>query len=230
MNRLFAPMAGLILALLIASGALVARAKEPRLDPPDTVTNGVIASIDMEEVYNASGAPQELEQAAREHEAQGAQRINQVMAVPYLEPTELEEFGTLIGKAKMTPVEQKRADELKAVNDQRTAELRTLQTKNNAELTADEKTRLGHLIDLKQTLQTQVRPGLVADFRGQQEGWVAEFRHHQIVKLRQEVAKVAKEKGIAHVFDAGTLVYSVLDVTPGVLQRLAKHNGVRGKE
>jgi hypothetical protein len=230
MNRLFVPMGGLILALLIASCALVARAKEPRSDQADTVTNGVIASIDMEEVYNISGAPQELDQAARQNQAQGAQRINQVMAVPYLESTELEEYGTLIGKAKMTPVEEKRANELKTVNDQRAVELRTLQTKQNAELTADEKTRLGHLIDLKQTLETQVRPGLVADFRGQQEGWVAEFRHRQLIKLRQEVAKVAKEKGIAHVFDSGTLVYSVNDLTPAVLQRLAKHTGARGKE
>ena len=78
--------------------------------------NGAIGSIDMEEVYNASGSPQELEQAARQHEAEGAQRITKIMAVPYLEHNELEEYGTLIGKAKMTPDEEKRAAVLKGIS------------------------------------------------------------------------------------------------------------------
>ena len=57
--------------------------------------------------------PEELEQAGRQHEAEAAQRINKIMAVPYLEANELEEYGTLIGKAKMTPEEEKRAADLK---------------------------------------------------------------------------------------------------------------------
>ena len=228
MKRFIVPYGILVLGLLIGSGTLVARAKEPRMDRADTASTGTIGSIDMEDVYNASGSPQELEQAARQHEAEGAQRINKIMAVPYLEAAELEEYGTLIGKAAMTPEEDKRAGALKSTSDARENELKTLQTKQDAPLNAEEKTRLAHLIDLKQILQNQVKPGLVADFRSQQEGWVAEYRHRQLIKLRQEVAKVAREKGISHVFDSGTLVYSVNDLTPVVLQRLAKRPGRAG--
>ena len=221
MKRLIAPSVGLLLALLIGAGGLLAHATEPRVGA-DAASEGGIGSVDMEEVYNASGAPKELDQAARQDEADGARRINAIMAVPYLEPVELEEYGSLVGKARLAPEEEKRADKLKSMNADRVAEVGKLQTKANDTLTAEEKLRLTHLVELRQTLQTQVRPGLVADFRSQHEGWLSDFRHRQIVKLRQEVARVAKEKGISHVFDAGTLVYSVNDVTPTVLQHLKK--------
>jgi hypothetical protein len=75
-----------------------------------------------------------------------------------------------------------------------------------------------------------VRPGLVTDFRAQHEAVMSDFRHRQIVQLRQDVAKVAKEKGIAHVFDSGTLIYSVNDLTPLVLQQLSKRAPKRGAQ
>jgi Skp family chaperone for outer membrane proteins len=221
MTRLAAPVAGLALALLIGAGALVANAREPRLDRADAAANGSIGSVDMEEIYNASGDPAELEQAARQHEAEGEQRINKIMAVPYLEPNELEEFGALIGKGKMTPEEEKRADALKALNSDRAGELKTLQVQGGA-LAPAAQARLTHLTELRQTLQSQVRPGLIADFRAQHEGWIGDFRHQQIVALRKEVAKIAKDRGIAHVFDANALVYSVNDLTATVLQRMDK--------
>jgi len=204
---------------------LAAHRVTPEVRAGDGTPSGTIGSVDMEEVYNASGAPQELDQAGRQHEADGIQRINKIMSVPFLEPAELEEYGTLIGKLKMTPEEEKRAAALKTISDQRAAELRTLETKANGALTAEEKIRVGHLTDLRVTLQNQVRPGLVADFRTQHDGWLSDYRHHQIVALRQEVAKVAKEKHIDHVFDSGTLVFSMNDLTPTVLQRVAKRNG-----
>ena len=228
MKRWIYPAGAVIVALLIGCAALTARAKEPRLDGADVVAAGTIGSIDMEEVYNASGAPQELDQAARQHETEGAERINKIMAVPYLESEELQEYGTLIGKTKMTPDEEKRAAALKTASDQCADEVRTLQAKQD--ITPVEKTRHAHLVNLRQTLETQVRPGLIADFRTQHEGWIAEFRHRQLAKLRQDVAKVAKDRHISHVFDSGTLVYSVNDLTPFVLQRLGKRDKSRGSE
>lgn len=222
MTRFIAPLGVLILAGTIAAGGLVANAKEPAARRADAASSGTIGLIDMEEVYNASGAPQELEQAARQHEAQGVERIKQIMAVPYLEPKELEDYGTLIGKAKLTPEEEKQAEKFRSTNEMRVNELKTLQTKPDNQLNADDRARMSHLVELKQALQTQVRPGLVDDFRTQHEGWLADFRHHQLVTLRQEVAKVAKEKGIDHVFDSTTLIYSVNDLTPTVLQRISR--------
>jgi hypothetical protein len=229
MKRLFLPVGSLLLALLIGVGALTARAKEPVEGGQPVSANEAIGSVDMEEVYNAAGSPQELDQAARQHEAEGAQRINKIMAVPYLEHNDLEEYGTLIGKVKMTPEEEKRAAALRAKNDQSAAELAALQTQQ-APLNAADKMKLDRLQGLKQTLENQIRPDLIAQFRTQQEGWVAEYRHRQLIQLRQEVAKVAKEKKISHVFDAGTLVYSVNDLTPTVIQRLSKRATRRNGE
>ena len=92
MKRMIGPIGALSLALLIGAGALMAHARQPGAN------DAKMGSIDMEEVYNASGAPAELEQAGRQHEAEGAQRINKIMAVPYLEPAELQDYGALIGR------------------------------------------------------------------------------------------------------------------------------------
>lgn len=220
MKRMIAPIGALALALLIGAGALMAHAGQPAADVK-------IGSIDMEEVYNASGAGQELEQAGHQREVDGTQRINKIMAVPYLEAKELEEYGSLVGKTELTPEEEKRAAALKAVNDGRVAELGLLQAKPNNQLNAQDQARIGHLEELKRLLQTQVRQGLIADFRTQQEGWLQEYRHRQLVQIRQEVAKLAKEKGIAHVFDATTLIYSANDLTPEMLKRVSKRGAKR---
>jgi len=222
MKRWILPIGALMLALLIGVGALVAQAKEPRKIPAEGDAVGTLGSVDMEEIYNASGGPQELEQAARQHEADGEKRIAKLLSVPYLERAELEEYGALIGKLQLTPEEEKRSVALKAENDKRAGELSELQVKPNDALTAADKTRMRHLGDLRQTLETQVKPGLLADFGRQQDGWVADYRRHQLVLLRQDVAKVAKTRGIAHVFDSGTLVYSVNDLTSTIIQQMKK--------
>ena len=221
MKRYIAPMCVLVLGFIVGAGALVAHAKEPRAPIADTPAAGSLGSVDMEDIYNAVGGPQELDQAGRQDEADGIKKINRIMTVPYLEAPELEEYGTLVGKKALTPQEEARASALKNTSDMRATELRALETKADA-LQPAEKTRLSHLTDLRVTLQNQVRPGLVADFRVQHDGWLAEFKHRQIAALRLEVAKVAKEKHIDHVFDAGTLVFSVNDITAAVLQHLGK--------
>ncbi len=226
MNRMVGSVGSLGLALLIGAGAVMAHGRQLGAAPaPAPAPAPTIGSIDMEEVYNASGAPRELAMAAHQREAEGVQRINKLMAAPYLEAQEVEEYGALIGRAVPSPEEEKRSAALKAVNDGRAAELADLQSKANAALNAQGAARMAHLNDMKHILQTQVRPGLVADLRSQQEGWIQEFRHRQIVQLRQEIAKVAKEKGIAHVFDATTLVYSTNDLTPLVVKRVSKQAG-----
>lgn len=225
MKRLFLPIGALALSLLIGIGGLAARAREPHADAQP---NGPLGSVDMEEIYNSSGGPAELEVAARQRAADGEQRIRRILNAPYLEVNELQEYGELIGKAKLTAEEEKRSADLKKMSDDRASELATLQTKPVDQLQPADKTRMSHLQDLKKTVDTQVQPGLVADFRAQSEGWAAEYRHRQFAALREQVAKVAKEKGIAHVFDSTSLVYSVNDLTSTVLQRVGKRaNGKR---
>lgn len=222
MKRWILPVGALMLALLIGGGALVAQAKEPRKIPAEGEAIGTLGSVDMEEIYNASGGPQDLDQAARQHEIEGEKRISKLLSVPFLERAELEAYGTLIGKVQLTPEDEKKSASLKSENDKRATELSTLQTKANDALTAEDRARMSHLTDLRQVLETQVKPGLIADFGRQHEGWVADYRRRQLVMLRQDVAKVAKSRGIAHVFDAGTLVYSVNDLTPTIIQQLKK--------
>ena len=137
MKGMMAPVGALALALLLGVGGLMAHARQPD-DKAEAATSGKLGSIDMEEIYNASGAPQELDQAGRQHEGDAAQRINKIMAVPYLEPAELEEYGTLIGKVKMTPEEEKRVEALKAINDGRSAELAQMLAKPGGTITPEE--------------------------------------------------------------------------------------------
>ncbi|HLJ56192.1 MAG TPA: hypothetical protein VKT77_14220 [Chthonomonadaceae bacterium] len=225
MKRMIAPIGAIALALLVGAGAMWAQAKQPDDEKQDVVAGGKIGSVDMEDVYNASGAPQDLERAAHQHEIEGEQRINKIMAVPYLEQAELEEYGALIGKASLTPDEEKRFAAIKALNDNRAAELAGLVAKPNP--APQDAARITHLNDLKRTLQNELRPQLIADFRAQNDSMMQEYRHRQIAQLRQEVGRVAKDNGLAHVFDSGTLVYTSVDITKDVIQRMA--NKSKGK-
>ena len=221
MNRHYLPIGVIAVTLLIGAGSLMAHAREPHVDAAPT---GAIASVDMEEIYNSSGASAELEAAARQHSADGEQRIRRILSAPYLEINELQEYGELIGKVKLTPEEEKRATAIHKMSEDRIAEMAALQTKPADQLLPADRTRIAHLQELKRTLDSQIQPGLVADFRAQNEGWIAEFRHKQYVQLRDQVGKVAKERGITHVFDTTALVYSVNDLTSTVIQRIGKHS------
>jgi hypothetical protein len=107
----------------------------------------------------------------------------------------------------------------KETSDKRAEELKTLQTK--VDLTDQERARLTQLTQARQRVE-QMLPDLQADFRAQQTSFLEAYRHKQYANLRVEVGKVAKERGITHVFDTNSLVYSANDLTPLMLQKLKR--------
>ncbi|HZT42546.1 MAG TPA: OmpH family outer membrane protein [Chthonomonadaceae bacterium] len=221
--RNFVPIALLCLALLLSVGALVGRANPAReMQGGAPLANDTIAVVDMDRVYNASDAPQAVEQRALEMQNEVAQNISSIQAVPYLEQNELVEYITLLTKDKPTDTEQARIKALKALSDQRAQELQTLQTKKDSDLTAADKNRMNELVGESRTLE-RILPNIMDSMRTDQATHLEAFRHDEMIKLRATVAQVAKERGIAHVFDANALVYSATDLTPQVVERVSKH-------
>ncbi len=227
-NRNFASSVVLAIALLGGAGALAGHARQN--DKPNENLNnparGAASTglVDMDRVYAASDMPRQLEQRAGDLDNEARQRMARVAAMIHLTEPELMEYFTLAGKAAPTDAEAARAKALETLSDQRGQELQTLAAKNAADLTVGDKARQRELTAQPRLLE-QILPNLRAAFRAQQSAQLETLRHEQYVQLRGMVGQVAKEKGVANVFDANALVYSSNDLTPLVIQRLAKRAG-----
>lgn len=220
MKSRIAPVVATSLALLLGVGAFVVQAKDGRVVQKEPSLIGAIGSADIERIYIDSGAGDALLQAAQARQQDSLERLRLISSSPYLESAELGEFGVLMGKLKPTPDEQKRLEDLKALSIRRGNDLKTIQTKLTP-LSDEEKKSMSHLIELKNSLEKEL-PRVSASFQTQQEEWAALYRRYQLKDLRNEVGKVAKEKGIAHVFDTNALIFTSNDVTQAVLDRLKK--------
>lgn len=213
-NSKMVTVGSLTLALLLGVGAMVVHARQNN-DP----MNAVIGMVDMERIYGASDAPMQLAKQSALIEAEAQKRLDNILSVPQLNAKELEEYGLLVAKAQPTADEQSRMKELKAISDKRNEEFNALQMKAN--LNAQEQTRLKELQQQSRLIQ-RILPNLQADLRADVLEREETVKHGLVAQLRNEVAKVAQEKKIAHVFDTNALVYSVNDITQAVVQRVTK--------
>jgi Skp family chaperone for outer membrane proteins len=215
--------------MLAGVGALAGRARQedkPAEAAPPEMAARSLAVVDMEKLYTAAGGPQVLQQRAQEIGADIDQRLNAIALAPYLNQAERTEYIGLIEKFKPTETEQARMNALKTLSEQRAVELQTLQVKKP--LAPADNTRLNELIGEKRALDQSV-PAIQEVARAQQDERLAMFRRDQLAQLRATVGEVAKQKGIANVFDVNALVYSANDLTPLVLQRLSKQTAHTGK-
>jgi Skp family chaperone for outer membrane proteins len=215
---------GLAICMLFgAAGALAGRHKHQLPQPTErTATAAANAVIDMEAVYNQSGARDSVEQRGMtEVRASANQRLKLMEGAPFLTPQERVELIDLAGIAQPSAAQLERMKALQALSDQRSAELQQLQTKKDADLAASDKARMRELLDEQNALE-QVTPGIEMAAQNEVQRRIEELRHAQIVRIRAVVAQIAKEKGYTNVYDAATLVYSANDITSQVLQRLEK--------
>jgi Skp family chaperone for outer membrane proteins len=224
--RHFVPGSILALSLLIGAGALATHARENASyrdqpggkDAPLTVGN--VARVDMESVFDASDAPDLMEQKATETGKMVMEALNRITNTPYLEQQELIEYVSIIAADKPTPAQQMRLDELKTLSGKRAQEYSTLTTKNP--LSAEDKKRLQEL--QAETAGAQnLMPAIESNFRMVRQSRLDTYRKEQMARLRDVVAKVAKDHGIVHVFDATTLIYSTNDITQEVIRKVSKH-------
>jgi Skp family chaperone for outer membrane proteins len=223
--RFLAPLGVLGLAMLIGVGALAGHAgqnEKPAAEGKAAPSSLAMAVVDMDRLYTASGGPQALQEKLIEIGMDIEGRLNAIQAAPFLDRNERLEYVDLVGKEKPDMAQQARLNALKALSEQRAAELQTLQV--TKPLNQAQTARLQELIEQQRAL-AQVMPGIQEAARLQQSDRAAAFRREQLQQLRGVVAQVAREKGFANVFDANALVYSTNDLTSFVLQKLNKRAG-----
>ena len=217
-SRNLIAVALLALALLVGGGAVVVHARPGSL-PGDGVGGDNTAVVDMERLYNNSDLPQVLAQKVAQLGAQAQQRLDALADARFLDAKELQEYGDLIGKTAPDAAQQARMKDLKALSNQRSAELDTLNVKPADMVTPADKTRMRTLVEMSHLID-KVLPSVHDDLAQDQADRIRAIRRDQIAQLRVVVGQVAKEKGVVHVFDVNALVYSANDLTPLVLKKL----------
>jgi Skp family chaperone for outer membrane proteins len=181
-----------------------------------------VAVVDMTRLYDFSNAALAYEQNAAVIANDAEQRLKTISASLYLEGEEIQEFVNLVGKFTPTPQEEERLKVLQGVSAKRAEEMQTLQGKKSTDLTPEDKKRLQRLLDMSRNYTTQVIPNMQAQLRNLASLKAQTFRYQQMTELRNTVGKYAKEKGIQHVFDSTTLIYTPNDITQAVLERINK--------
>lgn len=218
----FSRVGVLVIAMLIGMGALVSHARQnnPAANGPDYLAS--VASVDMSRLYAGSGASTQYEQKLLELENVAEQQIRDVSLVPMLNQQELTEYLSIATRTNTTDAQQTRLKDLKQLSNQRTDELRTLQSKDDKAILPADKTRLAELTQQTRVFR-EILPRIADGVRADQKDRLDGFRQEQIAKLRVVVGQVARAKGYSHVFDVNSLVYSVNDVTTATLEQLTKH-------
>ncbi len=210
-----------IASVFIALGTAHGRPKnDPQDDPALVLTK--VAVADMGRLYDGSSAPKEYERNESEVAQDADKRMKMLGGIEYLEPAEIQEFLTLVGKFTPTPQEAERITALQTLSGSRGAEMRAIQTKESASLTAQDKKRLQTLVDASRNFRNVYLPNIEAQIRNSAIARAQTFRVQQMAELRAAVSRYAKEKGIQHVFDSGTLIYSQNDITDKVLEKVKK--------
>ena len=210
-----------VAGVFIALGTAHGRTKnDPQEEAPLTLSK--VAVVDMGRLYDGSSAPKEYERNEQEVAQDADKRIKILGGIEYLEPAEIQEFLILVGKFTPTPQEAERITALQTLSGTRGAEMRTIQTKEAASLTAQDKKRLQTLLDASRNFRNVYLPNIEAQIRNSAIARAQTFRVQQMTDLRTVVGKYAKEKGFQHVFDSGTLIYSQIDITEKVLERVKK--------
>lgn len=220
------PSVLLTLAVLIGAGAIETHARQ---DPNAAggqlpLTRANLATVDMQQVYQASNAPALDAQKENQLYQEIHGRMQQVEASPFLDKNELPEYLKLLSAAAPTPAQQERAKALVALSQQRQQELNTLGLKKDADLTAADKQRIQALQEMTRDLQDR----LAVIQNGMERDAIAEmdvFRREQMRKLWDAVGKVAAGRGIVNVWDRSSLIYSVNDLTPEMIRRVSARPG-----
>jgi Skp family chaperone for outer membrane proteins len=208
--------------MLLGAGTFVGYARERADDTKSAAqTADSTAVVDMERLYEVAGGPLQLEQKDMELTAAIEQRLDKLGGVAYLDQKDLQDYVTLLGKQNPTEADQAQIRTLETRSGQCADELQKLQRLPDVQVTPDNKARMREL-NSRQQFINQRMPGIRMAFLSQKNAVLDAYRRDQLAAVRAEVAKTAKEKGIAHVFDVTAMVYASNDLTQAVTQRLNK--------
>jgi Skp family chaperone for outer membrane proteins len=215
------------IGISIAAGLLlfgVAAGRRGHADEPQppTIQMTQVAVVDMNRLYDMSGAPAEYERNGLSVMQDAEQRMKTLLAADYLEGVEIQEYIMLVGRFAPTPEQTKRMTALKDLSDKRAIEMRELQTKDQSAMTAQDKKRLSQLLNANRIYREREMPSVESQLRNLAIARTQSFRDEQVKRLRVLVGKYARDKGIQHVFDNTALIYSPNDITDKVIEKVKK--------
>ncbi|BCW99267.1 MAG: hypothetical protein KatS3mg024_2094 [Armatimonadota bacterium] len=130
---------------------------------------------------------------------------------------EIKQLVELRAKSPLTDADRSRIDELERISKQRDEELNALS--NKSELTEQERARLKELRDLANRNDANGRT-LAEDYSQQVEQRKSQLSDKITADLKEAIAKVAQEKGLATVVDKVAVLYGGVDITEDVIATL----------
>jgi len=184
----------------------------------------MFGSVDVQKVADQTKLLQQTDDDTRAY-AEGLNKSLQRLAngsARLLSDAEIRELSALYEKGGAADADQKRITALETKADTTGAEFSRLQ--QNAAPNDAEKKRFSDLSEAQKKGDAVLR-----DIQNDYEGRV-QTKHNQLLQkltaqIRETVSKVAKEKGLAVVFDSQAAVYTQNDITAEVIKRLTPTPG-----
>lgn len=211
---------GRFAALFVAALALFALA--PAAFAQKGATSGpAFGSVDSDQVLSESKARQQ-DIAVLNGMVQGLREVMQKVQESggrFLSEAEIKEMADLYQKRTPTDAEKKRLTDLEAKAKEKSDLKRRIE--NTAAPTDEQKKQYADLNDLEQKSQGTLK-NLNDDFSRTVNNKDIELSNKTILGIRQAVAKVAQEKGLAVVFDSKVAIYTANDITQDVIKAINK--------
>ncbi|MDE2128008.1 MAG: hypothetical protein KGJ62_15610 [Armatimonadetes bacterium] len=215
------PQSLFVVAMAAALGAFALRSATQRPAAPPPGSGLSIGMVDMNAIYRASAAPNELDAVAQQLQDAADKKIAALQAAQYLDPDQMTQYAKLVGLDTLTPAQQAQKAAFEKTAQQDASDLNTLQTRKTPPLTPQEAARMNTMLQNARLLQEQM-PHLQDELQTQGTAALDDKRRSQLVTLRELVAQEARRKGIDQVFDSSSMVYSSNDLTKDVISKLPK--------
>jgi Skp family chaperone for outer membrane proteins len=213
----FGPMRGILVVVALLACA-VANTHAASADPAAAATSQ-IGSVDLQRIQSGYAKRQELTDQIDAIKTQLSDRLKRQSASDMLSADQQNQLGTLLAKAPPTDADTAAIAQLENQSSHDTQEMATLQQK--ADLTDADKLRLNVLVAEhqagQQALQT-ISDNYTDQLNTEGDKVEADFS----AKVRAAIGTVAKEHGLAVVFDAQLALYTANDITDEVLAHLNK--------
>ena len=212
-NRRTANYLILSAALMIGAGPYVVNAARVAADP------NARATIDLRQVYEESEAKQVADAKTGVFARKLDQKFGELGQMPFLTPEALRDLSLILAKETPSAEETKKAADLRTEAEKRTSEANGLAQKKDADLTAADRNRMRELNQMR-----PVHAQTMAKIQGLYQQLVNEENEKNeragMSAVRGVVSKLAKDKGIAEVFDTTSMVVAPVDLTKDALEKV----------
>jgi Skp family chaperone for outer membrane proteins len=207
------PIIGLALTLLCTSfTAINASAAAAQSSP-------TFGSVDVQKVLAGATKKAALDQQLTDLSNKLEAQFKQQVASPMLSAANQQELGTLLSKSNPTDADKARITELQAMSQKDADELASLQQVKSP--TDAQTARLGVLTKEQQDSQ-EIFQNIADGYKAQVQAASDKNNLQLSDALKQAIAAVAQQKGLAVVFDSNVALYTSNDITEDVTKRFNK--------